>query len=688
MSLLICLFFLTPENLFQGRVVDAATREPIPYVELKILPTGETILTDSAGFFFLKKAGLPERIAISASRVGYETRFYDDVATNQTVTLFLIPIAIPVVGVTSTATRLRLKTEPAMPVAVVEEELGAVKGRQDISKLIAETPGVTVHDYGNLSTISIRGASTEQTLVLLDGVRLNSSLNNQADLTLIPCGIAQRVEVVRGGASALYGAAPIGGVVNIITPDATCQTINATAGLGSFGRRYARFNISLPGTIDWLLGTGFLQADNRFPFKDSLDSLHFRNNANLTRADFLFKSGLKLGRQYLSFLGTWSRAARGSPGPLSFPSDSARLNDERLVFICGYDRQQSDNARLSARFFHQRLFENYYNPDEYFYANDTQRTIRTGLNVNERMGDFVFGFESDYEKAKSTTVAKPERNTIAFYLEAGFNYQGFSLNPMLRYELMRNKNNDSAGYHRTYGAFSPKLSLTFSRFKPFTFYLGANRSFRNPTFNEMWWPEDAWTKGNPKLAPEWASGLDAGAGWNLGSFGWLRAGFFCSRVTDLIQWQMDENFVYQPVNIARAQVTGAELEENLNFGWFGINGNGTYQVCRTDTSDLPYRPRIAGRVSIWLACLKGSVQPVRITLSAKGVAKRFVNVENTETLPGYLLFALDATLNLRLKSLLPQIRFGCDNLLDHKYQAIKDYPVPGRSFYLETAIGM
>ncbi len=688
MSLLIYLFLLSPEKIFQGRVFDAATREPIPYVEIKIIQTGGSILTDSAGFFAVRDALLPERVAISVSRIGYETRFYDDVSTDGKLTVFLNPVAIPVAGVTSTATRLRLKTEPALPVAVIQDEPGAVKGRTDISKLIIEAPGTIVHDYGNLSTVSVRGASAEQTLIMLDGVRLNSSLNNQADLTLIPCGTAQRIEVVRGGASALYGANAIGGVINIITPDASCQAVNATAGIGSFGKRYANFNLCLPGRVNLLFAAGLLDAENRFPFKDSLDSLRFRKNSDLTRADLLFKSGLKLGRQYLSLLGTWAGAKRGSPGPLSFPSDSARLNDERLLFICGYDLQQTDNARLSARFFHQRSLQNYYNPDEYFFASDTHRTLRTGLNVNQRILDFVFGLESDWEKALSTTVGRPSRLTTAFYFEGGLNYQGVSLNPMLRYEIMKNRRDDATAYHRTYGAFSPKLSVVINRFRPLSFYLSANRSFRAPTFNEMWWPEDAWTKGNPRLAPEWATGFDAGAGLNIGSIGLLRMGFFHSRVKDLIQWQPDENFVYQPVNIAQARITGIELEEELGFRWIGLKGNATYQISRSETLDLSYRPRISGRASLWLAYLKDSVQPLRITLSAKGAGKRFANSENTETLPGYLLFTFDVFLKVKVKSLLPQIRFGCDNIFDRRYQALKGYPLPGRSFYLEVAIGM
>ncbi|MGQ9708714.1 MAG: TonB-dependent receptor [bacterium] len=718
MSSFICFVFITPCLIFQGRAIDALTREPIPYVQIQIEPLGLTIHTDSAGTFTLPAFDLPQKVTIAASRLGYETRVYNDVFTNQTVTLFLLPRAIPIAGVTSTATRLRFKPAPAQPVRVIENEHLEPQGRTDISELLTLAPGVIINDYGNLSTVSLRGATAEQTLVMLDGVRLNLSLNNQVDLTLIPPGTINRIEVVRGGASALYGANPIGGVINLITPPIEQRQIKANLGIGSFGKRYAGLSLMAPGSIDYLLSGSFIRADNRFPFSDTIDSVRVRANADLNRTDVLIKSGVKLSNcQYLSLLCDYRSAERGSPGPVSFPSESARLNDRALLLITGYDlvgptlsHPESVPARLSLRFYHQRFFQHYHNPSGYFFANDTHLVNRTGVNIAQWFNtrypgiqlDGVFGFESNYEQAKSTTVKKPARLTGALYLETGVNYAGFSLLPALRYELANNSRTLSdpdslnSGHHfnSTYGAFSPKAALVISRFQPFSFYLGANRSFRNPTFNEMWWPADAWTKGNPKLLPEWATGFDAGAALRIGRSGLVRTGLFYSRVTNLIQWQPDESFVYQPVNIATATIKGLEFEPSLDFRYIRITGNATYQICRSDTTDLPYRPRCRAnlQVSIIPPTAPFSLLPAPFTLTFTFTGRAFswcwTDQENTAKLPGGYL--LDAGLSMRVpvKSFRAVLNLGAQNLLNRRYQTIKDYPLPGRSFYLETAIGM
>jgi vitamin B12 transporter len=81
-------------------------------------------------------------------------------------------------------------------------------------------PGVSVHKsggYGKLSTMTIRGANPNQVLILVDGVRVSSPTLGQTDLSDISPDLIERIEVIRGGQSTLYGADAIGGVVNIIT---------------------------------------------------------------------------------------------------------------------------------------------------------------------------------------------------------------------------------------------------------------------------------------------------------------------------------------------------------------------------------------------------------------------------------------------------------------------------------------
>ena len=134
-------------------------------------------------------------------------------------------------------------------------------------------PGVTVTQqgsYGKLSTLSIRGANANQVLILVDGVRVSSPTLGQTDLSDISPDLIERIEVIRGGQSTLYGADAIGGVVNIITKKGTGPFAATLENMGgnydtlrnrlSMGGTYKIFNYSLSGSH--LESNGQFQNDN------------------------------------------------------------------------------------------------------------------------------------------------------------------------------------------------------------------------------------------------------------------------------------------------------------------------------------------------------------------------------------------------------------------------------------------
>ncbi len=702
MVLLFLISLLAPAGVFQGQVFDATTGAPVPFAEIEVAPAGLKVTADSLGNFQINVGDLEKRVTVSISRLGYETRVWKDVAVDKAAVFYLLPRAIPVSGVTSTATRLGAMVAVAQPVSVIKCEPSRTRGFNDVGGVIGADGGGQINDYGNLTTVMLRGASAEQTVVMLDGVRLNSSLNNIADLSLIPLVFAGEVEVMRGGASALYGANPIGGVVNIKSPEPKRGGVRVGLGLGSLGRRNGSVVISVPGTVNFLFAGGGLQSKNRWSYRDALDSVRTRLNCDISRGDLLVKAQTKFGsRHYLSCSGMVGAADRGSPGPISYPSDSARLRDLRLMTILGYDLQEADNARLSCRFSHQRTWENYFNPSIYFTANDTHQIHQTGVNVNQwfspvRWFTGNLGMEMFLEQAKSTKVGRPNRTTTALYFEAGIAGGGLEVKPAVRYDLLISKGELNRGefINRSYGAVSPKLALIVSRFYPISFYVGANRSFRSPTFNELWWPDDGWTAGNPRLAPEFGIGVDGGVGYEIAGKGRLRLGVYGTQFTNLIQWLPDSGFKYQPVNVASATVRGAELEADFGFKWFGFNLNATLQRCQTDGKVLPYKPLLSGKGGVWLAYLMNNEQPVvKLLLSGRAVSKRYTDKENTDTLPGYAVFDAEivfdpARMILSNSNLHCQLALGCRNVFNQEYQELKDYPLPGRNIYLEIDMGL
>src|SRR5271157_2619698 len=114
-------------------------------------------------------------------------------------------------------------------ISVISAQQVADSGATDVAQVINGQPGVVVNDYGQtgaLKTVSLRGSTSSQVLVLLDGIRLNSSVNGEVDLSSIPMEIIDRIEIVRGGESSLYGSSAIGGVINIITKKAEKPSVS------------------------------------------------------------------------------------------------------------------------------------------------------------------------------------------------------------------------------------------------------------------------------------------------------------------------------------------------------------------------------------------------------------------------------------------------------------------------------
>ena len=129
------------------------------------------------------------------------------------------------VVVTATKTEIEISESPQSIAVITKEEIQNSPDRS-VGELIQRTPGTLVTKYGPMGSLSlpqIRGSSAGQVLILVDGRRVNDAQNGLFDLSALPVAREEieRIEILRGGASALYGADAVGGVINIITKAST-----------------------------------------------------------------------------------------------------------------------------------------------------------------------------------------------------------------------------------------------------------------------------------------------------------------------------------------------------------------------------------------------------------------------------------------------------------------------------------
>ena len=107
-------------------------------------------------------------------------------------------------------------------VQLIDNDQISTKNGNDISEVLRLVAGASIRDYGggnSLSTMSMNGSGAEHTLILMNGSKLNSAQSNQFDLSLLSKVNIERIEVLSGGMSSIYGSEAIGGVINIVTND-------------------------------------------------------------------------------------------------------------------------------------------------------------------------------------------------------------------------------------------------------------------------------------------------------------------------------------------------------------------------------------------------------------------------------------------------------------------------------------
>ncbi|PLZ34884.1 TonB-dependent receptor, partial [Fischerella thermalis WC542] len=214
------------------------------------------------------------------------------------------------------------------PVYVITGEEIEAQGARNVREALRFLPGIlpdgTVGTEVNaLSGQFIRGSNSEQVLILLDGRPINNLGGGSFDLSEITSNIIERIEVLPGGGSTLYGSSAIGGVISIITRRPT-EKVTTQAGVtfGAYGLNQQTINNSgKSGDIGWVLGYNRIQAENNYPFAiPEADFEGTRKNNDVLYNDFNVKLEANLGKRNTLILSSlYLGKEQGVPGGVPIP---------------------------------------------------------------------------------------------------------------------------------------------------------------------------------------------------------------------------------------------------------------------------------------------------------------------------------------------------------------------------------
>lgn len=436
------------------------------------------------------------------------------------------------------------------------------------SELINLSPGVTVRDFGGfgqLKTVSIRGSSNDQVVIMLDGIRINNSLGGGVNLSTIPTGYIDRIEVIRGGSSAITGTDAIGGIINIVTKETKEPFTNAYTTYGSFNT----FLINLAkagkvGELDYLLSFNHSQTDGDFKFKSVNDLTLARINNEYMSESFFTKFNYKLNEWKLEFLNEFYYADKGVPGLGEFQSDSANQKDIRNFTTL---RVSKNKLLKKGNDFEFIIFNNI----DYLEFNDPTPTIGLPIHTKSKLNNFgirpsinwypydfygIYSFaEYKNENLKNDEFDNPNRNTLSYFLgnEFTFYQEKLIIDLLSRLDfIFTNGTDDSFDF-----AFSPKLGFFYNAYNNIYLKSNISRSFRVPNFSELFFPEQGFIGGNTNLNNETSIDFDFGLSYITSKLS-FEINYFLRNVDDLILFVFVSTQRIEPRNVGDVFENGIE----------------------------------------------------------------------------------------------------------------------------------
>lgn len=465
-----------------------------------------------------------------------------------------------VVTATRQATRVN---ELNSDVSVVTREEIDEAGETTLAELLARQPGIQYVANGGVGTNSsvfIRGASPNQSIVLIDGQRISSATTGSATLSRIPLDQIERIEILRGPASSLYGADAIGGVIQIFTRGGEGpMRVNASTGYGSYNTSDSTVGVS-GGTemVSYSVQAGYTNTNgfntirdrNNISYNPDRDGYY---NKNLS-ANFAVRpaKGQEIGVNVLASYGTNQYDA----------NDFSRLgaaqnfsSDQNIGSYSLYSRN-----RLNEIWNSTLRIGNSIDDSKEYAGSFRSSSFRTDTNLFSWQNDFrlpvgeaLLAYEYARQKVDSTTDYTVTERTIRSLL-AGWN--GSIGQHRLQLNLRRDDNSQFGGQNTGSASYGYQFTPAWRA------HIAYGTAFRAPTFNELYFPSMfGFAGGNPDLKPETAKNTEVGINWEQGN---QRASvvLYNNQVSDLIEFRPP---TFAPVNVSKALLRGATLSYDGRF---------------------------------------------------------------------------------------------------------------------------
>ena len=540
----------------------------------------------------------------------------------------------------------------------------------NVSDLLQEITGIDVRRRGVggiQGDLYIRGGGFDQTLLLVDGMKMDDVQTGHHTLNMIlPLYLIERIEIIKGPAARIFGQNAFNGAINIVTKDV----------LGEIGKADFRVNEISYGSFEqknFSASTKIITSNVKTLISYSGNrSDGYRHNTDFKKKNYFVKSTIKSNGFPFEIIASFTENKFGANGFYASPSATEQYEETQASLIGLSTSIKSQKFIISPKLYWRR------GQDEYIYIRENPSVYRNLHKTNkvsaELSGSYFsnsgvtgFGIDLSAVNISSNNLGEHDRNTVSAYIDHTFKLfdEKLVVSPGI-----------SASYFSDMSFHSfPGIDLGYNLNSSLKLYSNIGKTYRIPTYTDLYY-SDRTTVGNENLNPESATSTELGFKYDTSNLK-ITGALFNREAKNIIDYvKENENDLWSAVNIGSLKTTGFELDFRYNF-----KNQNYFNLGYTNIKDNNYVTNINFS--------KYSLNSFKHQLVSKLNLSYLKNISHSIVYK-YLERSDNSNYSVLDSKIIYKKRLFIyvNNLLDAVYSETNLVPMPGRNFLVGISIGI
>ena len=567
-------------------------------------------------------------------------------------------------------------SENSRTIQVITEEEIESSPATNISEFLQQIAGVDIRRRGVSgiqADLYIRGGTFDQTLLLIDGFKVEDAQTGHHTMNMaIPIDVIERVEIIKGAASRIYGQNAFTGAINIVTKEAVKNERSRKIGFGSFEQR--DISLTLHQSYE---NSSFITHYSR------QSSEGYRYNTDFTNNNNFIKSNFKIKALPFNMIASFNERKFGANGFYASPEAIDQYEETQASLLGVSTEIKSGSVIIKPKIYWKR------NQDMYIYLRhdpsvyrNLHITNKTGIELNgsstSKAGITGFGIDVASVSLSSNNLGNRNRTMINVFIEHQFKLlknrlditPGVAFNYFSDFKFNKNYKNN---FFRNFLAF-PGLDIGYKINDNFRIYTNIGYTYRAPTYTDLYYSSPT-TVGNEKLIPEKALSEEVGIRYFKNKLNFSLV-LFNRKAKDLIDYvKAIESDPWQATNIRELNTSG--LEASMRIKLYGKNKKTHY-------------------INFGYSYLKDDLEPSEIQFSKYAINSlkhhitSSINLAISKNLSGSLIYKYSerttgenyTVVDIKNTLIIKNLNFSLiiNNIFDTEYSETNLVPMPGRAY--------